>query len=189
MSTFRELPCLPSANVPTHQPFWVLPMLPLVTTTISLGNPLVQCAYPEISMVAGVVSLLCVCLGNSTLVNLGQMEARRATFRRLPSLRYLSTGGPHGPSKVVWNILLHSSHQLLTRGPLCLPQPVGEWAAGSSPSSTTTICPTAPIIFPMNSQQWPQVVFWDCALPTFQITAVGDRASTKTSGTGSALRS
>ncbi|XP_048653516.1 NUT family member 2F-like [Marmota marmota marmota] len=56
MSAFRGLPFLPAAPVPTHQPFWELPLAPRVTALISQGNSLVLSAYPGQSYVPGLLT-------------------------------------------------------------------------------------------------------------------------------------
>ncbi|KAM5136352.1 NUT family member 2G-like [Callospermophilus lateralis] len=176
MSTFRGLPFLPAAPVPTHQLFWEPPLPPWVTAPISQGNPLVLSAYPGPPYVPGL-----------------------STFeQRGPQLR------PEGPPHI--QNIAHTQAPLNCRAPgafcggvenpspfLTAPSALrttvptsdcrgiqnhgGNCHLGLSPPAPPPFTDLAPIVFPMHACQWPGTEYGEGAVPTFQATVPPDDSS------------
>ncbi|XP_076961733.1 NUT family member 2D-like [Callospermophilus lateralis] len=176
MSAFRGLPFTPAAPVPTHQPFWELPLAPRVTAPISQGNPLVLSTYPGQSYVPGLSTFgkhgpqlrpvgpphIQNIIHTQTPLNwrapgafCGGVEYP-APFLTAPSA--LRTTVPASDSGGIQNYGIH-------------------WHLGLRPPAPRPFAQMAPIMFPMNARQWPGTVYGEGTLPTFPAAVPLDDSS------------
>ncbi|KAF7471304.1 hypothetical protein GHT09_017526 [Marmota monax] len=176
MSAFRGLPFLPAAPVPTHQPFWELPLAPRVTAPISQSNPLVLSTYPGQPYVPGLSTFgqhgpQLRPAGPPHIQNIAHTQAplnfrapgafcggveHPAPFLTAPSAP--RTTVPASASGGIQNYGIH-------------------WHLGLRPPAPPPFAPLAPIVFPVNAQQSPDGVYGEGALPTFQSVVPADDSS------------
>uniref|UniRef100_A0A8D2B5F9 Nuclear Testis protein N-terminal domain-containing protein n=1 Tax=Sciurus vulgaris TaxID=55149 RepID=A0A8D2B5F9_SCIVU len=172
MNPFRGLPFLPAAPVPAHQPFWELPMAPRVAAPISQGNPLVLSAYPGQPYVAG-------------LFGFGQRgrEPRPIEPPRIQNVAH--TQGPlnwrapgafcrgmENPAPFLPATALRTTVNASASGGIR--NYGGPCYLGRRPPAPRPFAQVAPIMFPMNAQQWPGRVYGEGALPTLQAAVPPD---------------
>uniref|UniRef100_A0A8D2B514 Nuclear Testis protein N-terminal domain-containing protein n=1 Tax=Sciurus vulgaris TaxID=55149 RepID=A0A8D2B514_SCIVU len=172
MNPFRGLPFLPAAPVPTHQPFWELPMAPRVAAPISQGNPLVLSAYPGQPYVAG-------------LFGFGQRgpEPRPIEPPRIQNIAH-TQGPPNWRAPGAFCQGMENPAPFLPATALRTTVPAsasggirnyrGPCYLGRRPPAPRPFAQVAPIMFPMNAQQWPGRVYGEGALPTFQAAVPPD---------------
>uniref|UniRef100_A0A8D2B673 Nuclear Testis protein N-terminal domain-containing protein n=1 Tax=Sciurus vulgaris TaxID=55149 RepID=A0A8D2B673_SCIVU len=172
MNPFRGLPFLPAAPVPTHQPFWELPMAPRVAAPISQGNPLVLSAYPGQPYVAG-------------LFGFGQRgpEPRPIEPPRIQNIAH-TQGPPNWRAPGAFCQGMENPAPFLPATALRTTVPAsasggirnyrGPCYLGRQPPAPRPFAQVAPIMFPMNAQQWPGRVYGEGALPTFQAAVPPD---------------
>ncbi|XP_046313715.2 NUT family member 2F [Marmota monax] len=166
MSAFRGLPFLPAAPVPTHQPFWELPLAPRVTAPISQSNPLVLSTYPGQPYVPGLSTFgqhgpQLRPAGPPHIQNIAHTQAplnfrapgafcggveHPAPFLTAPSAP--RTTVPASASGGIQNYGIH-------------------WHLGLRPPAPQPFAQLAPIMFPMDARQWPGTGYGAGAPPIF----------------------
>uniref|UniRef100_UPI0040388F1F NUT family member 2G-like n=1 Tax=Callospermophilus lateralis TaxID=76772 RepID=UPI0040388F1F len=176
MSTFRGLPFLPAAPVPTHQLFWEPPLAPRMTAPISQGNPLVLSAYPGPPYVPGLSTFE---QHGPQLRPEGPPHIQNIAHTQAP-LNYRAPGafcgGVENPSP-----FLTAPSALRTTVPTSdcrgIQNHGGNCHLGLSPPAPPPFTDLAPIVFPMHACQWPGTEYGEGALPTFQATVPPDDSS------------
>ncbi|MBZ3870823.1 NUT family member 2F [Sciurus carolinensis] len=172
MNPFRGLPFIPTAPVPTHQPFWELPMAPQVAAPISQGNPLVLSAYPGQPYVAG-------------LFGFGQSGPERRPIEPPHIQNIAHTQGPlnwRAPGAFCRGMENPVPFLPVTALRTTVPASAsggsrnygGPCYLGHRPPGPRPFAQVAPIMFPMNAQQWPGRVYGEGALPTLQAAVPPD---------------
>ncbi|XP_071458706.1 NUT family member 2F-like [Marmota flaviventris] len=165
-----------SAPVPTHQPFWELPLAPRVTAPISQGNPLVLSTYPGQSYVPGLSTFG---KHGPQLRPVGPPHIQNITHTQAP-LNWRAPGAFCGGVE-------HPAPFLTAPSALRTTVPASDsggiqnygihWHLGLRPPAPRPFAQMAPIMFPMNARQWPGTVYGEGALPTFPAAVPLDDSS------------